>query len=45
MYNNAFLGRPNFPLANAISLIMVLISFALIALTKVVEKRYGGKED
>jgi len=45
MYNNAFLGRPNFPLANAISLIMVLISFALIALTKAVEKRYGGKED
>jgi len=45
MYNNAFLGRPNFPLANAISLIMVIISFVLIALTKAVEKRYGGKED
>ncbi len=45
MYNNAFLGSPNFPLANAISLIMVIISFALIALTKMVEKRYGGKED
>lgn len=45
MYNNAFLGRPNFPLANAISLIMVLISFALIALTKMVERRYGGKEE
>ncbi len=45
MYNNAFLGRPNFPLANAISLIMVLISFMLIGLTKVAEKRFGGKED
>ena len=45
MYNNAFLGSPNFPLANAISLIMVIISFALIALTKAVEKRYGGKEE
>lgn len=45
MYNNAFLGRPNFPLANAISLIMVLISFLLIGLTKVAEKRFGGKED
>ncbi|MEN6499243.1 MAG: sugar ABC transporter permease [Rectinema sp.] len=45
MYNNAFLGRPNFPLANAISLIMVLISIALIVLTKAVEKRYGGKEE
>lgn len=45
MYNNAFLGRPNFPLANAISLIMVMISFFLIALTKAAEKRFGGKED
>ena len=45
MYNNAFLGRPNFPLANAISLIMVLISFLLIVLTKATEKRFGGKED
>ncbi|MBU0927798.1 MAG: sugar ABC transporter permease [Spirochaetes bacterium] len=45
MYNNAFLGRPNLPLANAISLIMVVISFLLIGLTKAVEKRYGGKED
>lgn len=44
MYNNAFLGRPNFPLANAISLVMVMISFLLIALTKALEKRFGGKE-
>lgn len=45
MYNNAFLGRPNLPLANAISLIMVVVSFALIAVTKALEKRYGGKEE
>jgi len=45
MYNNAFQGRPNLPLANAISLIMVVISFFLIVLTKLAEKRYGGKED
>lgn len=45
MYNNAFLGRPNFPLANAISLIMVTTSIALIVLTKVLEKRFGGKEE
>lgn len=45
MYNNAFLGRPNFPLANAISLIMVFISVVLIVLTKAVEKRFGGKEE
>lgn len=45
MYNNAFQGRPNLPLANAISLIMVLVSLVLIVLTKAVEKRFGGKED
>jgi ABC-type sugar transport system permease subunit len=45
MYSNAFQGRPNFPLANAISLIMVMISFLLIGLTKVAEKCFGGKED
>lgn len=45
MYNNAFLGRPNLPLANAISLVMVVISFILIGLTKMAEKRYGGKEE
>lgn len=44
MYMMAFRGAPNYPLANAISTVMVLISFALIALTKAVEKRYGGKE-
>lgn len=45
MYNSAFLGRPNFPLANAIALIMVLISFGLILATKALERRFGGKED
>jgi raffinose/stachyose/melibiose transport system permease protein len=38
------MGAPNFPLANAIALIIVVISFALITLTKVIEKRFGGKE-
>ncbi len=45
MYNNAFQGRPNLPLANAISLIMVVVSFILIGITKAIERRYGGKED
>lgn len=45
MYNNAFLGRPNFPLANAIALITVVISMILIVVTKIVEKRFGGKEE
>jgi len=44
MYNNAFLGRPNLPLANAISLIMVLVSFALIAVTKALENAMAGKK-
>jgi raffinose/stachyose/melibiose transport system permease protein len=44
MYMMAFRGSANYPLANAISTVMVLISFVLIGLTKVVEKRYGGKE-
>jgi len=44
MYESAFLGAPNFPRANAIALVMVLISFILIAVTKAVENRFGGKE-
>ncbi len=44
MYDTAFAGRPDFPLANAISLSIVLFSMVLIVLTKLVEKRYGGKE-
>jgi ABC-type sugar transport system permease subunit len=44
MYRNAFVGAPNFPLANAIAMAIVIFSIALIVLTKLVEKRYGGKE-
>ncbi len=44
MYNKAFKGAPNYPLANAISTVMVLISFGLIGLTKLAEKRFGGRE-
>jgi raffinose/stachyose/melibiose transport system permease protein len=44
MYMTAFRGAPNYPLANAISTVMVLISFILIGVTKVTEKRFGGKE-
>jgi raffinose/stachyose/melibiose transport system permease protein len=44
MYNKAFRGAPNYPLANAISTVMVGISFILIILTRVVEGRFGGKE-
>jgi len=44
MYLSAFQGAPNYPLANAISTVMVLISFALIIITRRVEKIFGGKE-
>ncbi len=44
MYDAAFTGAPNYPLANAISIVMCIISFALIALTKVAEKKFGGRE-
>jgi ABC-type sugar transport system permease subunit len=44
MYRNAFVSAPNFPLANAIAMSIVIFSIVLIVLTKLVEKRYGGKE-
>ncbi|MDR1353019.1 MAG: sugar ABC transporter permease [Treponema sp.] len=44
MYDMAFRGSPNYPLANAISTIMVLISFALIIITRAAEAKFGGKE-
>jgi ABC-type sugar transport system permease subunit len=44
MYNAAFVGTPNFPLANAIALSIVIFSMVLIVITKLVEKRYGGRE-
>lgn len=44
MFEKAFRGAPNYPLANAISTIMVIISFILIVITRAVEKRFGGKE-
>jgi raffinose/stachyose/melibiose transport system permease protein len=44
MYLKAFQGAPRYPLANAISTIMVVISFILIGITQTVEKKFGGKE-
>ncbi|MEL3906280.1 MAG: sugar ABC transporter permease [Treponema sp.] len=44
MYNKAFAGIPKYPLANAISTVMVLISFVLIYITKLLERIYGGRE-
>jgi raffinose/stachyose/melibiose transport system permease protein len=44
MYLSAFQGSPNYPLANAISTIMVLISFILIFITRKAERIFGRKE-
>ncbi|MDR0524335.1 MAG: sugar ABC transporter permease [Spirochaetaceae bacterium] len=45
MYEKAFRGAPNYPVANAISTVMVVISFILIGVTKAVEKRFGTGEE
>nr|WP_052295885.1 sugar ABC transporter permease [Parasphaerochaeta coccoides] len=44
MYQKAFMGAPNYPMANAISTVMVVISFILIGLTQFAEKKFGGRE-
>lgn len=42
MYEKAFRGAPNYPVANAISTVMVVICFILIGLTRFVEKRFSS---
>jgi raffinose/stachyose/melibiose transport system permease protein len=44
MFDRAFKTSPDYPLANAISTVMVLISFILIVVTQLAEKKFGGKE-
>jgi raffinose/stachyose/melibiose transport system permease protein len=44
MYDKAFRGAPNYPVANAISTIMIIISFILIGITRAVEKRFASGE-
>ncbi|MDL2230078.1 sugar ABC transporter permease [Treponema sp. OttesenSCG-928-L16] len=44
MYNKAFRGAPNYPLANAVSTIMIIIGFALIGLIKGAERLLGERE-
>jgi len=44
MYEKAFRGAPNYPVANAISTIMVIICFILIGLTRFAEKRFSSGE-
>jgi raffinose/stachyose/melibiose transport system permease protein len=45
MFSKAFVNAPNYPMANAISTVMIIVSFALIGLTKLAERRFGGKEN
>jgi raffinose/stachyose/melibiose transport system permease protein len=42
MYRRAFRNNPNFPIANAISTIMVIICFILIGVTRFTEKRLSS---
>jgi len=44
MYDKAFKGAPNYPVANAISTIMVIVCFILIGLTRSAEKRFFSGE-
>ena len=44
MYKKAFREGNNFPIANAISTIMVIICFILIGLTRFVEKRFSTED-
>jgi raffinose/stachyose/melibiose transport system permease protein len=44
MYEKAFRGAPNYPVANAISTIMIIISFIMIAITRSAEKRLSPGE-
>ena len=43
MYRTAVMSV-NYPLSNAIAMMIVTFSLVLIAVTKLLEKRYGGKE-
>ncbi|MFA7168626.1 MAG: sugar ABC transporter permease, partial [Sphaerochaetaceae bacterium] len=45
MYEKAFMGTPDYPLANAISIMMVLFSVVLIILTRSIQKHFGGTHE
>ena len=44
MYDTAFKHSPKYPLANAISVFMVMLSLVLILLVKLTEAKFGGRE-
>ncbi len=45
MFDKAFRGASDYPMANTISTIMVVISLILIGIVKTLEKKFGAKED
>lgn len=45
MFDKAFKGAADYPMANTISTIMVVISLILIAVVKTLEKKFGAKEE
>jgi len=45
MYDTAFLHSPRYGMANAISVVMVVLSLILIIIVNTVEKKFGGSED
>ncbi len=45
MFDKAFRGASDYPMANTISTIMVIISLILIGIVKSLEKKFGAKED
>ncbi|MCE5257341.1 MAG: sugar ABC transporter permease, partial [Spirochaetaceae bacterium] len=44
MYDKAFMGAPDYPLANAIAMMIVLFSLLLVGIMFALERRFGGKE-
>ena len=45
MFDKAFRGASDYPMANTISTIMVVISLILIGIVKTLEKKFGAKEE
>ena len=44
MFKTAYMGQNDVPLANAITTFIVVLSFAMILVTKALERRFGGRE-
>ena len=45
MFDKAFKGAADYPMANTISTIMVVISLILIGVVKMLEKKFGTSDD